>query len=243
MRKKGARLREAFDRNLRSLQDDVLALGSMVEAALLESVKVLKRQDREKARQLVAWDRRVNDRRFAIEDECLHLIATQQPVAADLRALAAILEIVRQLERIGDYAKGIARITLMMGEAPIAHFPVEILPMAEKTRDMLHRSLDAFVRKDLELARAIPQEDDAVDVLYNNVYDGLLKVIVANPRMINRASYLLWVAHNLERGADRVTNICERVIFSITGQLVEMDVDDWAQNPMPNSFRGAQQKR
>jgi phosphate transport system protein len=142
----------------------------MVENALLESIKVLKRRSREDAQQLIAYDRQVNERRFGIEDECLHLIATQQPMAGDLRTLAAILEIVRQLERMGDYAKGIARITLMMGEEPVDHFPVEIPRMAEKTRDMLHGALDAFVYKDLELARAIPEEDDKVDALYNKVY-------------------------------------------------------------------------
>ncbi len=236
-------LRGAFDRNLRNLQDDVLALGSMVETSLVASIKVLKRQDREEARQLIADDRQVNDRRFAIEDKCLYLIATQQPMASDLRTLAAVLEIVRQLERIGDYAKGIGRITLMMAAEPVDHFPVEIARMAEKTRDMLHRALDAFVYKDLGLAKAIPQEDDAVDALYNKVYEDLLGVIVASPRRMNQASHLLWVAHNLERGADRVTNICERVIFSITGQLVEMDVDDWAQNPLSTSFdKGAEGK-
>ncbi|MFP3897365.1 MAG: phosphate signaling complex protein PhoU [Anaerolineales bacterium] len=233
-------LRGAFDRNLRYLQDDVLALGSMVETFLFASIKVLKRQDREGARQLIADNRQVNDRRFAIEDDCLYLIATQQPMASDLRTLAAVLEIVRQLERIGDYAKGIGRITLMMDAEPVDHFPVEIPRMAEKTRDMLHRALDAFVYKDLELARAIPREDDVVDALYNKVYEDLLGVIVARPRRMNQASHLLWVAHNLERGADRVTNICERVIFSMTGQLVEMDVDDWAQNPMPTSFDRAE---
>jgi phosphate transport system protein len=195
----------------------------MVERAIIQSVNLLKRRDVAGARRLIAEDLRINEERFAIEADCLTLIATQQPLAGDLRTIAAILEIATELERIGDYAKGIAKINVIMGhEAPLKPL-VDIPLMAEKALDMLHRSLDAFVRQDLALARAIPKEDDEVDALYNRVYRELLTIIMGDPRTIDQANYLLWVAHNLERTADRVTNICERVVFTITGEMAEMD--------------------
>ena len=219
--------RETFDRELQRLQDEVLVLGGLVEKAIIQSVEVLKRRDLEGARRLIAQDRRViNEKRFAIESEALTLIATQQPMAGDLRVIAAVLEIAHELERMGDYAKGIAKINLMMGDEPLLKPLVDIPLMAEKARSMLHQALEAFVRRDVELARAIPKQDDEVDALYNQVYRDLLALMMQNPRDIDRATYLLWVAHNLERTADRVANICERVIFMVTGEMVEMDVDD-----------------
>ena len=208
------------------MQGDVLALGSMAEKALLESVAALKRRDLEVSQRLITRDRIVNEKRFAIEADCISLIATQQPMAKDLRILAAVLEIVTELERIADYAKGIAKINLMMGFEPLIKPLVDIPRMAEKAQDMLHRALDAFVRQDVALARAIPQEDDEVDGLYNQVYRELMTYIIADPSIIQQANYLLWVAHNLERAADRVSNICERVIFTVTGEMLELDSDD-----------------
>ena len=219
-------VRQTFELEMQRLQNEVLVLGSMVENAIIESVEVLKRRDMEGAQRLIAGDRLINEKRFAIEADCLVLIATQQPMAGDLRTLAAVLEIVTELERMGDYAKGIARINLMMGEEPLLKPLVDIPRMAEKARDMLHRSLDAFVRRDVALARAIPAEDDEVDALYNQVYRELLTFIMADPRTIDQATYLLWVAHNLERTADRVTNICERVVFTVTGEMMEMDAEE-----------------
>jgi len=218
--------RETFDRELQRLQDEILVLGSMVENAITESVEVLKRRDFEGSRRLIAQDRLINEKRFAIEADALVLIATQQPMASDLRILAAILMIATELERIGDYAKGIARINLMIGEGPLLKPLIDIPRMAEKARTMLHRALDAFIQRDVALARAIPAEDDEVDALYNQVYRELMTFIMANPRNIDQANHLLWAAHNLERAADRVTNICERVIFTVTGRLAEMDVED-----------------
>jgi len=215
--------RETFERELHSLEDDILVLGSMVEKAILSSVDVLKRQDLASAKALIAADRVINEKRFAIESDSLALIATQQPLAGDLRSLAAILEIATELERIGDYGKGIARITLMIGEQPLIKPLVDIPRMAEKGQDMLHRALDAFVRRDVALARAIPKEDVEVDALYNQVYRELLTYIIQDPRTIDQATHLLWVAHNLERAADRVSNICERVVFTATGEMSEMD--------------------
>jgi phosphate transport system protein len=219
--------RETFDRELQRLQDEVLVLGSLVEKAIVESVDLLKRRDIDGSCRLIRQDRRViNEKRYAIESDALTLIATQQPMAVDLRLIAAILEIAHELERMGDYAKGIAKINVMMGGEPLLKPLIDVPVMAEKARDMLHRSLEAFVHRDVELARAIPQEDDEVDALYNQVYRELLTLMMQNPRDIDRATYLLWVAHNLERTADRVANICERVIFTVTGEMVEMDVDE-----------------
>jgi phosphate transport system protein len=219
--------RETFDRELQRLQDEVLVLGSLVEKAIVESVDLLKRRDTDGSCRLIRQDRRViNEKRYAIESDALTLIATQQPMAGDLRVIAAVIEIAHELERMGDYAKGIAKINVMMGREPLLKPLIDIPLMAEKARDMLHRSLEAFVHRDVELARAIPQEDDDVDALYNQVYRELLTLMMQNPRDIDRATYLLWVAHNLERTADRVANICERVIFTVTGEMVEMDVDE-----------------
>jgi phosphate transport system protein len=218
--------RETFDRELQRLQDETLALGSMVENAITNSVEILKRRDMEGSRRLIAHDRYINERRFAIEADALIIIATQQPMASDLRTIAAVLDIASELERIGDYAKGIAKINLMIGEDPLLKPLVDVPRMAEKARSMLHRALEAFVQRDTDLARAIPTEDDEVDCLYDQVYRELITYILGDPRLIQQANYLLWVAHNLERAADRVTNICERVIFTVTGEVMELDVED-----------------
>jgi phosphate transport system protein len=215
--------RKAFDKHLQQLQDEVLVLGSMVEKAIVESVDLLKKQDLDGARRLIKSDEAINRKRFSIEEDTLVQIATQQPMAVDLRLLASILDITGELERIGDYAKGIARVTLMIGKEPLVKPLIDLPRMAEKATDMLHRSLDAFVRRDVDLARKIPQEDTEVDALYNQVYRELLLLILADPRRTDQATYLLWVGHNLERTADRVTNICERVIFTVTGEMVELD--------------------
>jgi len=216
--------RAGFEQDLRHLQDEVLALGSMVEKAMMKSVKALKDRDVTEARRLIVNDKYINEKRFQIEEEALRLIATQQPMARDMRTIAGVLEIVTELERMGDYAKGIARINVSIGdESPLIKPLIDVPLMAEKARSMLLRALDAFVNSDIEAARQIPQQDDEVDDLYNQVYRELLTLIMSNPHNIDQATQLLWVAHNLERTADRVTNICERVIFTVTGELQEMD--------------------
>lgn len=217
--------REAFERELQHLQDEMLEMAGAVERALIESVETLKQRDLEGSRRLIAHDRLINKKRFELEAECLAVVATQQPMASDLRVLAAILFIVNELERIGDYAKGIAKINLMIGERPLLKPLIDIPRMAEKARSMLHRSLEAFVQRDVALARAIPVEDDEVDALFDQVYRELITYIMADPRSIEQANYLMWVAHNLERTADRVTNLCERVVFTVTGELAELDDD------------------
>lgn len=228
--------RESFDKELERLQNETLALGSMVENAIIDSVDILKRRDMEGSRRLISQDYLINEKRFAIENDAMILIATQQPMASDLRTIAAVLDIIHELERIGDYAKGIAKINLMIGEDPLIKPLVDVPRMAEKACDMLHRALEAFARRDVDLARSIPRQDDEVDHLYNQVYRELITYILADPSSIERANYLLWVAHNLERAADRVTNICERVVFTVTGKMMELDAEDGAiRRPKPPS--------
>jgi phosphate transport system protein len=218
--------RQTLDQELNRLQEEVLALGSMVEEAIIQSVEALKRRDFTGSRRLIAGDRAINERRYAIEEDTITLIATQQPMAGDMRLLAAILEIVTELERMGDYAKGIARINLMIGEEPLLKPLLDLPAMARKAREMLHAALVAFVRRDVEAARAIPQGDEEVDALYNQVYRELISYILENPQLIEQANQLMWAAHNLERTADRVTNLCERVIYAVTGELTELGTDE-----------------
>jgi len=215
--------RTYFNRALERLQDDLLLMGSMVRQALAEAVTALCERDLESAKRIVAGDREINSRRFALEDNCLSLIATQQPAAKDLRLIAGILEVSSELERIGDYAKGISKINLMMGPEPFIKPLIDIPRMCEKASAMLGRALDAFVNQDLEAARTIPREDDEMDDLYNGVHRQLIALIVKNPAIIDHANYLMWVAHNLERAGDRVTNICERVVYTVTGDFIEFD--------------------
>jgi len=219
-------LRRTFDEELQRLQDEVLALGSMVEDAIVQSVATLKKRDFDGSRRLISADRAINQRRYAIEGEALTLIATQQPMAGDLRLLAAILEIAGELERIGDYAKGIARINLMIGERPLVKPLIDLPVMADKVRDMLHEALQAFVQRDVDAARAIPKGDDLIDGLYRQIYRELLTYVLEDVSVIEQSSRLLWAAHNLERAADRVTNLCERVVYTVTGELVELSSDD-----------------
>jgi phosphate transport system protein len=219
-------VRKTFESEIRQVKDDVLILGSMVEKALLDSVDALKARDVEAARKLFLQDTEINKKRFAIESHLMVLIATQQPMAHDLRLLASCMEIISELERMGDYAKGISNINIRMGELPLLKPLIDVPRMAQKGADMLHRSLTAFVNEDVETAKKLPVEDDEVDALYNQIYRELMTFVIADPKNIERANWLLWVAHNLERFADRVTNICERTIFIATGELTEIKSSD-----------------
>src|SRR4030043_429112 len=214
--------RTAFHKKLREIQDDILAMGSMVSKASLRSIEALKNRDLDLAQQIIADDRKINQKRFEIEEKCVELIATQQPMASDLRIILAVLNIISEVERIGDYAEGIAKIAIMMGDEPPLKPLIDIPRMAEQTVDMLRRSLDAFVNRDAEAARKISAEDDAIDHLYDQVFRELLTFMAEDPRTITRATRLIWVAHNLERSADRVTNICERVVYVVTGKMEEI---------------------
>jgi phosphate transport system protein len=215
--------RERFEQELKQLAGRVLELGGLAEAALRDSVGVLQRQDLDRARELIEADHRINMLRFDLEHEALTIIATQQPVAGDLRALAAVFEIVTELERIADYAKGIATITVSIGTGSRIAPPPDLGRMGELACGMLYRSLQAYVQGDARAARGIAEEDDLVDRLYEEVYRQLMGRLLVDPRDIDQALRLTWVAHNLERVADRVGNICERIVFSITGRGEELD--------------------
>lgn len=219
-------IRKTFENEIQQLKDEILLLGSMVETAIIDSVESLKKRDVKASEKVIAADKEINRKRFAIENQLMILIATQQPMAHDLRLLASSMEIISELERMGDYAKGIANINIRMGEEPLLKPLIDIPRMAEKCRDMLHRALTAFVNEDLDAARSIPIEDDEVDALYNQIYRELMLIIIQDPKSIERANWLLWVGHNLERVADRVTNICERTVFIATGELGDIKNSD-----------------
>ena len=219
--------RESFHRHLRELQDDLLVLGSMVEKALDRSMAALKNRDLELARQVIADDAKVNQKRFDIEEKCIDLIATQQPMASDLRIIIAVLNIIVDLERIADHAEGNAKIAVMIGNEPPLKPLIDLPRMCQKTIDMLKRSLDAFINRDAEAARRICDEDDEVDNLYDHVFRELLTFMAEDSKTITRATRLIWVGHNLERSADRVTNICERVIYVVTGKMEETGVSKY----------------
>ena len=223
---RGIMTRETLERKIQELLDEVLLLGSMVEQATLGAVRALKDRDLAKSEEIYNGDKAVNDKRFQIEERAITIIATQQPMARDLRILAAILEIITELERMGDYAKGIGRININLGPESRVKTPVDLIKMAETSVDMLHRALEAFVNGNEALARAIPVDDDKVDADYRRIQDEILDQMVAHPKEIEDINRLLWATHNLERLADRVTNICERTLFVITGELRELDISD-----------------
>ncbi len=219
--------REAFVQDLQVLEQQVIELGSMVDKAIARSVEALSELDAEEARKIIREDLAVNRKRFEIEEQALRLIATQQPMASDLRAIAAVLNIIVDLERIGDHAEGIAKIVIMHGDERLLKPLIDVPRMAEKSRSMIRSSLDALIARDAEAARKIADEDDVVDGLYDQVLRELFSFMIEDPRTITRATYLMWVAHNLERIADRATNICERVAFMVTGRMEEFNVSKY----------------
>ncbi len=215
-------IRTEFHKRLGEIQNDVLAMGSMVSKALLRSVQALKERDITSAQHIVTEDININKKRFEIEEKCIELIATQQPLASDLRIIMSVVNIITELERIGDYAEGIAKIVIMIGDEPPLKPLIDLPRMAEKTTEMLRRSMEAFINHDADSARHIAVEDDDVDDLYNQIFRELLSFMAEDPKTITRATRLIWVAHNLERAADRVTNICERVVYTVTGKMEEI---------------------
>ncbi|ADJ26613.1 phosphate uptake regulator, PhoU [Dehalogenimonas lykanthroporepellens BL-DC-9] len=215
-------MRIDYERSLKQLQDKVLGMGSMVEQALILSMDAMKNRDLALAEQVVANDQKINARRFEIEEDCIHLIATQAPMASDLRIIVAVLNIIIDLERIGDHAAGNAKIAVMLGEEPPLKPLIDLPRMAEKTADMLRRSLDAFVKRDADAARKVTEDDDEIDALYDQIFRELVLFMAEDTKTVGRATRLIWAGHNLERSADRVTNICERVVFVITGKQEEI---------------------
>lgn len=217
----GRHQRAEFDRDLQNLQDELLALGSMVEKATFLAVEALKTRDLALSQQVIRDDDVIDRKRSELEERAVDLIAIQQPVASDLRMLIAALHVSMELERIGDYAEGIGKISLMMGDQPPIKPLVDIPRMAEKATAMLRASLDALVKHDVEKAYKVLADDDEVDALYDQVYRELLLLMVQDPKVIERGTYLLWTAHDLERIADRATNIAEQVVYLVTGKQVD----------------------
>jgi phosphate transport system protein len=220
-------MRKSFQDELRELENEMIRMGKMVSQAVSRSTLALKGLNADEAKKIIQDDQIINQKRWDIEEKGLQLIARQQPVATDLRSIIAILSITTDLERMGDYCEGTAKIAILHGKEPLLKPLVDIPRMAEKGRDMLKRSLEAFVGRDEKAARAICDEDDEVDQLYDQIYRELISFMVENPKNITRATYLIWAAHNLERIADRVTNICERTVFLVTGKMEEINVSKY----------------
>ena len=215
--------RSLLDQELSDLRDDLLRLGSMVESAIDRSVGALKRQDTAAAEQIIADDEAINDLRHQIEEACIATIATQQPMASDLRTIIAVTHIAVELERMGDHAAGIAVIVNRIGSEPLLKPLIDIPRMAQIDRDMLRAALDAFIEADVERAKAAGARDEEVDHLYDQVFRELLSYMLEDPRNIRQATYLLWAGHLLERIGDRATNIGERVIYMATGQREDLN--------------------
>jgi len=214
-------------KRLKEIQDNVVALADMVNVAIRCSVEALKNRDLALAQQIVVDDLKINHKRFEIEEECILLLQAERLTEGDLRFVVAVFNIIVDLERIGDHAEGIAKIAVMLGDKPPLKPLIDIPRMAEKASDMLRRSIQAFVSRNVESARGIPCEDDEVDALYDQVYRELLIIMLGRATAISQATYLIWVAHNLERIADRVTNICERVVFMVTGRMETVEVSKY----------------
>ena len=219
--------RTAFDQQLAEIQEEMLALAGMVKEAIELSVQALRERNLPLAEQVVADDLKVNDKRYEIEEKCLEIMATQQPLASDLRTIVAVLHIIVDLERMGDHAEGIAKVAIMEAEEQPLKPYVDIPKMAELAINMLMASLEAFRERDAGRARAICNQDDEVDALYEQVYHELLTYMANDPSTIERATHLMWVAHNLERIADRVTNISERVVYLVEGKIEELNVSKY----------------
>ena len=214
--------REDFERNLKQVQDEVVQLSSMVEKAIFKSIDSLKRRDLGASQQVIDEDDIIDAKQEAIENRCIDLIALESPMAVDLRVIIAAMMVANELERMGDYAEGIAKISLAMGELPPLKPLIDIPRMADKAVDMLRRSIESYVNRDIVAAKGVFHDDDEVDEMYEQVYRELLTYMMRDPTTIQRATYLLWVSHDLERVADRTTNIAERVMFLVTGKT-EMD--------------------
>jgi len=222
--------RAALDEGLVSLQRQLRTLASHVDVAIERGVLALERLDRRAAQRVIAEDGRINELRFKIEDDAIHLIAMQQPIAGDLRLIVAVLSILPELERIGDYCAGIAKVVLLHEDKPLLKPLVDVPRMAQLCREMLRDAIDAFISRDAERARAVGLRDDEVDRLYDQVYRELLTFMLNDPRTIDRATWLIWVAHNLERIADRVQNICERTVYEVSGVMREFTREERPQH-------------
>lgn len=213
-------LRSDYERDLSSLQADLAEMATHVQQATRRALNALENQDLELAQQIIDEDDHIDRLQDALEDKCVTMMATQQPMARDLRALMSAVHIAVELERMGDYAEGIAKICLRIGDQPLLKPLIDIPRMADLALTMLDESLQSHANRDEWLAQKVCKDDDAVDDLYNQIYRELLTYMLQDPRNIERATYLLWVAHDLERIADRATNIAERVMWLVSGHTV-----------------------
>ena len=219
--------RSVFEKQLGEVQEDMLVMAGMVQEAISQSIEALKTRDVESARRIIANDIAINDKRYEAEEKCIELISLQAPLASDLRTIIAVLHITVDLERMGDHAEGIARIVLMLAdEAPLKPY-IDIPRMAQIAIEMMEGALEAYKQRDTALARRIIDRDDEVDELYDQLYRELLMFMIEERGTIQRATYLTWVAHNLERIADRVTNICERVVYLVEGKIHDLNVSKY----------------
>lgn len=219
-----SQIRSVLERDLRTVQDDLLRLGSLIDAAVSRALKALADRNADLAHQIIADDEQVNALRFQIEEACFTLIATQQPAARDLRTVVAAMAIVGDLERMADHAAGIAEIVLRMGDEPLLKPLIDMPRMADECREMLRQALDAYVKHDVDMARQVAERDDVIDGLYKQIFRELLSYMIEDPRTTTRALYLLFASHNLERIGDHITNIAERVIFMASGEMKELNV-------------------
>ena len=219
--------RAVFERQLNEVQEDMLVMASMVESALNQSIEALRLRDVAQARRIIENDREINKRRYDCEEKCIELISLQAPLASDLRTLISVLHITTDLERMGDHAEGIARIALMLADEPPLKPMPDLARMAELAIEMLHGSVEAYKQRDTQRARDIVQRDDTVDELYERVYHELIMMMVGDQAAIQRCTYMTWVAHNIERVADRATNICERVVYLVEGRVQDLNVSKY----------------
>ena len=219
--------RTTFERHLDEIEEDMLVLAGMVERAVERSIDSLRNRDTELARVVIVEDMDINRKRYETEEKCLELLALQQPMAVDLRKIVAILHIIVDLERMGDHAEGIAKVAIMLADEPPLKPYIDIPRMAEVAIRMLRGGLESFKQRDVDMARSICDLDDEVDALYDQVYRELITFMINDPKTIERATHITWIAHNLERIADRVTNICERVVYMVQGTIEELNVSKY----------------
>lgn len=215
--------REVLDRQIHELFEGLVSMGSMVEKAIEKSIQALAKRDARLAQEVIEEDAAIDQARWRLEEECLRLLATQQPMATDLRTVGAVLSVIADIERMGDHAEGIARIVLRIADQPLLKPLMDIPRMSKKCQEDLRLVIHAFIDHDVEMARRICAEDDQVDALYKQVFSELLVIMMGDPSTVDRATYLIWVAHNLERIHDRITNIGERVVFMVTGKMEQLN--------------------
>ncbi len=220
-------MRKAYHEALTGVQNEMIKMAGLVGKAISDSMDALGKRDIKASEAIVRRDAEINRLRFDIEDKCIMLLATQQPMAVDLRIIAAVINIITDLERIGDHAEGIAKISIAIGDNDMAKPLVDLPKMAEQGRSMLDRAMKAFMDRDVAASKVICDEDDIVDALYDKCYGDLIQLMIADPSKVTDATYMIWAAHNLERIADRVTNIAERVVYMVTGKMHEMNVSKY----------------